>query len=53
MNIIRTSDSSFGNCVGIIGDFRTGNTYACDESTVLNDFAELGIEWNVLPSDGG
>jgi len=46
------SEASFGKSVGITGDFRTGNTYARDGSTVLNDFNELGGEWQVLPSDG-
>ena len=52
VKIIGASDSSFGKSIGITGDFRTGNTYARDGSTVLNDFTELGNEWQVLPSDG-
>jgi len=44
--------ASFGGSVGVIGDFATGNTYARDGHTVLDDFTELGIEWQVLPSDG-
>jgi len=46
------SEESFGNSVGITGDFRTGKTYARDGSTVLDDFNELGSEWQALPSDG-
>jgi len=46
------SESSFGKAVGIIGDYRTGNTYARDGHTVINDFNELGQEWQVLPVDG-
>ena len=31
-------------------DFKTGNTYqARDGSTVLHDFNDLGLEWQVLP----
>jgi len=52
VKIIGATEESFGNAVGITGDFKTGNTYARDGSTVLNDFNELGMEWQVLPSDG-
>ncbi|KAL3934601.1 MAG: hypothetical protein SGBAC_009712 [Bacillariaceae sp.] len=52
VKIIGASESSFGNSVGITGDFVTGNTYARDGQSVLNDFTELGNEWQVLPSDG-
>ncbi|KAL3939124.1 MAG: hypothetical protein SGBAC_006104 [Bacillariaceae sp.] len=52
VKIVGASESSFGNSAGITGDFLTGNTYARDGSTVLNDFTELGNEWQVLPSDG-
>jgi len=52
VKIIGATAESFGNAIGIMGDFRTGNTYARDGSTVLNDFTELGLEWQVLPSDG-
>lgn len=52
VKIIEASEASFGNSVGITGDFRTGNTLARDGSTVINDFNELGQEWQVLPSDG-
>ena len=45
------SASVFGNSVGMLGDFRTGRTLARDGITVLNDFTELGSEWQVLPSD--
>ncbi|CAJ1928745.1 unnamed protein product [Cylindrotheca closterium] len=52
VKIIGATEESFGNAVGITGDFNTGNTYARDGNTVLNDFNELGMEWQVLPSDG-
>lgn len=45
------SEESFGKSVGMLGDFTTGKTLARDGVTVLNDFTELGHEWQVLPSD--
>jgi len=52
VKILGASEASFGDSTGITGDFATGNTYARDGSTVLDDFEELGQEWQVLPSDG-
>jgi len=52
VKIIGATESSFGDSIGISGDFHTGNTYARDGFTVLNDFTQLGNEWQVLPSDG-
>jgi hypothetical protein len=43
--------ASFGNTVGLLGDFFSGKTLARDGQTVLNDFTELGHEWQVLPSE--
>jgi len=43
--------SSFGNTVGLMGDFYSGKTLARDGQTVLNDFTELGQEWQVQPSE--
>jgi len=45
------TEESFGNTVGLLGDFNTGKTLARDGTTVLNDFVELGNEWQVLPSE--
>lgn len=42
---------AFGNTVGLLGDFDTGKTLARDGTTVLEDFAELGNEWQVLPAE--
>jgi len=50
VKIVGASESSFGESIGIIGDFH-GNTYARDGKTVLNDFTDLGNEWQVIPSD--
>ncbi|CAJ1954004.1 unnamed protein product [Cylindrotheca closterium] len=45
------NEESFGSSVGMLGDFKTGKTLARDGVTVLDDFTELGHEWQVLPSD--
>jgi len=42
---------SFGNTVGMLGDYKTGKTLARDGATEINDFNEFGDEWQVLPSD--
>ncbi|CAJ1950756.1 unnamed protein product [Cylindrotheca closterium] len=39
-----SSKEAFGNTVGILGNFTTGETLARDGSTVLTDFMELGHE---------
>jgi hypothetical protein len=43
------TEESFGNTVGMLGNFKTGETLARDG--VLDDFLELGSEWQVLPLD--
>ena len=52
VKIIGATEESFGSSVGITGDFTTGKTLARDGTTELHDFNELGLEWQVLPSDG-
>lgn len=47
-----SSEEAFGNTVGILGNFKTGETLSRDGVTVLDDFTELGQEWQVMPSDG-
>jgi len=42
---------SFGTSVGLMGDYYSGKTLARDGHTVLNDFTELGHEWQVMPSE--
>merc|ERR1712048_419816 len=42
---------SFGNTVGMLGDFNSGKTLARDGATEINDFDELGNEWQLIPSD--
>mmetsp|Transcript_3269 Transcript_3269/g.7631 ORF Transcript_3269/g.7631 Transcript_3269/m.7631 type:complete len:171 (-) Transcript_3269:105-617(-) len=51
VNFANASVEAFGNTVGILGDYATGSTVARDQKTVLNDFNELGSEWQVLPTD--
>ena len=52
VDFINGSEESFGNMVGLLGDFKTGKTLARDGATVMNDFWEFGQEWQVLPSEG-
>jgi hypothetical protein len=42
---------SFGNSVGMLGDFRSGKTLGRDGVTELDDFSMLGNEWQVLPDE--
>lgn len=42
---------AFGNTVGMLGDFKSGKTLARDGVTEMQDFHELGNEWQVLPED--
>ena len=52
VNIVGASEESYGNAVGMIGNYKTGETLARDGKTVLHNFNDLGLEWQVLPSDG-
>jgi hypothetical protein len=45
------SQESVGNTVGMMGNFKTGETLGRD-GTVFNDFSEYGAEWQVRPEDG-
>lgn len=51
VRVVNATARAFGETVGMSGDFVTGNTYGRDGVTVLHDFAELGNEWQVLPSE--
>jgi len=42
---------SFGNTVGLLGDFYSGKTLARDGAREINDFNELGNEWQLRPAD--
>jgi len=44
------TEASFGNSVGLLGDFYTGKTLARD-GTVLDDFNTYGNDWQVLPTE--
>eukprot|EP00980_Cylindrotheca_fusiformis_P006756 scaffold1410_cov123-Cylindrotheca_fusiformis.AAC.4 len=45
------SEEAFGNTVGMLGNFSTGQTLARDGATVMDDFTLFGQEWQVLPSE--
>lgn len=45
------SEEAYGNSVGMLGDFKTGDTLARDGHTVIHDFSTLGNEWQVLPEE--
>jgi len=51
IDFTNASYEAFGGAVGILGDFKTGETRARD-GRVLNDFNELGDSWQVQPTDG-
>jgi len=51
VDFVHASAEVYGNTMGILGNFRSGLTYARDQSTVIHDFSELGLEWQVRPAD--
>jgi hypothetical protein len=51
VTFINASEESFGKTIGMLGEFTSGKTLARDGSTLLDDFTELGNEWQVLPSE--
>eukprot|EP00980_Cylindrotheca_fusiformis_P009800 scaffold2156_cov115-Cylindrotheca_fusiformis.AAC.25 len=44
-------EEAFGNTVGILGDYHTGQTLARDGTTVIDDYIDFGNEWQVIPAD--
>merc|ERR1712232_1241245 len=44
------SAEAFGNTVGMLGDFKTGDTISRD-GTILDDFHAFGDDWQVRPTD--
>jgi hypothetical protein len=42
------TEETFGNTVGLLGEYCTGKTLARDDSIVIDDFSKLGNEWQVL-----
>lgn len=44
------TEAAFGNSVGLLGNYHTGETLARD-GTVLHDFGTFGNNWQVLPSE--
>jgi hypothetical protein len=51
VDFVNSNEQAFGNAVGLFGDFKSGKTFARDGITVLDDFTELGHEWQVLPTE--
>jgi hypothetical protein len=47
-----SSSESYGNTVGMLGDYKTGKTLGRDGVTEIHDFTDYGHEWQVLPGDG-
>merc|ERR1712183_709341 len=45
------NEESYGNIVGLLGSFKTGQTLARDGKTNLDDFSVLGSEWQVHPNE--
>eukprot|EP00980_Cylindrotheca_fusiformis_P020143 scaffold7212_cov165-Cylindrotheca_fusiformis.AAC.3 len=45
------SEESYGNVVGLLGNFKTGATLSRDGEKVIDNFTELGQEWQVRPTD--
>jgi len=43
------TEEAYGKSEGLLGNFSSGKTLGRDGSTMLNDFYELGPEWQVLP----
>jgi len=44
-------DNVYGNSVGLLGDYYTGQTLGRDGVTVFNDFSKFASEWQVLAAD--
>jgi len=44
------SEESVGNSIGLMGNFKTGETLGRD-GRVFNDYTEFGAEWQVRPED--
>jgi len=49
VDFVHATKESYGNSVGMLGDFQTGRTLARDGVTEMNDFWQFGEEWQVLP----
>eukprot|EP00980_Cylindrotheca_fusiformis_P012864 scaffold3181_cov80-Cylindrotheca_fusiformis.AAC.2 len=51
VNFHNADADTFGNSVGMLGEFASGKTLARDGITELNDYTKLGHEWQVLPKE--
>eukprot|EP00980_Cylindrotheca_fusiformis_P020142 scaffold7212_cov165-Cylindrotheca_fusiformis.AAC.2 len=45
------SEESYGNVAGLLGNFKTGETLSRDGAKVIDNFTELGQEWQLRPTD--
>eukprot|EP00980_Cylindrotheca_fusiformis_P000531 scaffold131_cov125-Cylindrotheca_fusiformis.AAC.8 len=45
------SEESYGDVVGLLGNFKTGETLSRDGEKVIDNFTELGQEWQLRPTD--
>lgn len=50
VDFINSSEASFGNAVGMLGDLKTGKLLGRD-GTQVDDFYELGAQWQVRPDE--
>jgi len=50
VDFIKSSEASFGNAVGMLGDLKTGKLVGRD-GTQVDDFYELGAQWQVRPDE--
>jgi len=46
-----SSAESFGDAIGMLGDYRTGDLLARNGETKIGAYSDLGNEWQLLPSD--
>jgi len=44
-------DNVYGNSVGLLGDYYTGQTLGRDGVTIFNDFSKFGNEWQTNAAD--
>jgi len=51
VDFVNASAKAFGKTIGMLGDYNTGKTLARDGETIMDDFYELGNEWQVLPAE--
>lgn len=45
------NDEVWGNSVGLLGNYHTGETVGRDGASVFDDYYKFGSEWQVKPTD--